>query len=359
MNKKETEQKTIIPKDFQQRALQEAKKHAVSHEVSDYTRDYIEHAISDNTKYHYQADLNQFQHWCKRYDVDPLLATPTLVANFLAEQAVSGLKVSTVQRRAAELRRFFKEAEIDPLPTNGARVKKTLEGIRKKHKHIANSKRALLLDDIKAIVDFIDLSTLSGLRDRALILTGFAGGFRRSELADLKAEQISFSPQGMVITLLSSKSDQEGRGMKRPILRYADSPYCPVNAMEAWLDQANITDNFVFRRFNNNGTIRPIPLTIDLEPQENKERQQRKDAPALCGQSIGWIVKEYVQRIDLPVEEYGAHSLRSGCITTLLTKGKTLVEVQKFIGHKKPSTTSDYYQNDKLFEEHPAEGLFD
>ncbi len=328
--------------------LQEnAKKRAIQFmhdpDLDNYAKEYIISSLAENTLRNYAVDVKIFRLWCEGRGLDYLPATPATVANFLAAEAKKEepvLKVSTIKRRAAAIRYVHKMADLDILPTDSAIVKKTIKGIMRE-KLVAPNKKASATDDIaQRMVDQIDTSTLTGLRDRALLLLGFAGAFRRSELVAVRIEDLEMHPRGMKIFIRKSKTDQIGKGRKKPIIR--GEYYCPVQAVHDWLEAAEITEGFIFRRIDKSGQLRP---------SHNDPKK-----PDLTAQMVALIVKKYAVQIGLNPDFFAGHSLRRGFITSGVRKGKKLEKLIE-VTHQTLPTLMNYYEDINQFEDHAGEGL--
>ncbi|HEV2545766.1 MAG TPA: site-specific integrase [Stellaceae bacterium] len=176
--------------------------------------------------------------------------------------------------------------------------------------------------------------TLSGARDRAILLLGFAGALRRSELAALKVEDIEFLAEGMRVTIRRSKTDQEGKGQAVGIVRGTCA--CPVEAVRQWLERAKITAGSVFRPVTKGGRLMDFPLTPH---------------------SVGMIVKTYAGRSGLDAREFGAHSLRAGFLTSAALRRASIFKMMDVSRHKSVDTLRSYVRDADAFKNHAGEGL--
>jgi integrase len=170
----------------------------------------------------YASDWKQFTAWCERYQLQSLPAPAPVIALYLTALAKRGLAVSTIRRRAAAIARAHRQAGHLPA-TSDPSVLTVMEGIARVHGAAPNKKTALLRDPLLELIDRIDTTTNAGLRDRALLLFGFAVGLRRSELVALTVEDLSPSPDGLRLRIARSKTDQRGRGHEL-LLVYAEPP---------------------------------------------------------------------------------------------------------------------------------------
>src|SRR5690606_34976480 len=239
---------------------------------------FVRAASAENTRRAYSADLADFVRWCERRDRSALPAAPDDIANYLADLAVdaeapatgatgdgdgsSGPRraVATIRRRVAAIRMAHKAAGLVD-PTSHVLVEQTLDGIVRTFGSSQARAEPLTQDLLVRAVQAIDASTLRGLRDRALLLVGFAGAFRRSELVSLRVEDLAATVQGIVVTVRRSKTDQHGRGLAKA-LPYVDGPraVCPARALQDWLGRTGMVTGPIFRGFTRSGDVRAVAL---------------------------------------------------------------------------------------------------
>jgi site-specific recombinase XerD len=194
----------------------------------------------------YGSDFRIFESWCRPRGLSALPATAESLCAFLADQATLGKRASTLGRRLAAVRYFHRAAGYET-PTSDEKVKAVLSGIRRTIGAAPVRKRAATADIVIAMSP--TATSLRALRNRAIILLGFAGAFRRSELVALNVDDLEETAEGMLVTLHRSKTDQEGLGRRVAIPRGEIA--CPVAALRAWLDAAGITEGAIFRRIFN------------------------------------------------------------------------------------------------------------
>lgn len=211
---------------------------------------------SDATRRAYRSDFTIFAAWCSARGVESMPATPETVKVFLASQAISGTKSSTLGRRIAAIRYAHKLAGFEP-PTNSELVKVELRGIRRTIGAAPERKDAATADRVGDMVAMIP-DTLAGLRDRALLLLGFAGAFRRSELVALTVADLIETQAGFRVMIRKSKTDQEGAGQEIAIP--SGGKLRAVEAVKAWLTASGITEGPVFRSVNRGGRVLPDAL---------------------------------------------------------------------------------------------------
>jgi site-specific recombinase XerC len=210
------------------------------------------------TRKAYRSDFDLFCTWCEGRRVSALPAAPETVAAFLAAEAARGIKASSIGRRVAAIRYAHKLAGHTDPPTNSEAVKATVRGIRRTIGAGKVRKTPATAEKVIAMVT-TSRSDMKGLRDRALLLLGFAGAFRRSELVALDCEDLEQTAEGLRITIRHSKTDQEGQGAVIAILRGAIA--CRVAAVKAWRDAAGIETGPLFRPVSKGGKIESARLS--------------------------------------------------------------------------------------------------
>jgi Site-specific recombinase XerD len=280
------------------------------------------------TRRAYQSDWRIFAAWCEARGAAALPAAPEAVAAFLAAQAEAGAKPSTLSRRAAAIRYAHALAGHEP-PTAAEAVKATMRGIRRTHGTAPVQKAPATAARIAEMVAAIPTDTLRGLRDRALLLLGFAGAFRRSELVALRVEDLAETPEGLRVTIRRSKTDQEGTGQEIAIPRGARLR--PVEALRVWLDAAGIADGPVFRRLAKGGRV---------------------TADALAPESVADIVKERAAAVGFAPEAFAGHSLRAGFLTSGAEAGVSIFKLMEVSRHKSVDTLRGYVRRAELFKDH-------
>jgi len=269
------------------------------------------------TRAAYRSDFAGFRAWCLTRGVASLPAAPETVAGFLASEAESGLAASTISRRCAAIRYAHKLAGHEP-PTNNEAVKATLRGIRRTL-GAAPARKAPAVAEIMRDMAHATPAGLKGLRDRALLLLGFGGAFRRSELVALDVADLEETEDGLRVTIRRSKTDQEGIGTTIAIVRGGAS--CPVKALRAWLNAAGIAEGAVFRPVRKGGKVLDRRLT----------------AKSVCD-----LVKAYAQHVGLDGAAFGAHSLRSGFLTSAARRGASVFKMRDVSRHKSMDALQAY-----------------
>lgn len=298
---------------------------------------YAAHSRSANTWRAYKSDWRIFEDWCRSVNLASLPAEPETVAMFVAAQADQGLSPSTLRRRLAAIQLVHFGAG-HPSPHRAKQVNEVMRGIARNWGKPVEKKAPLLNDDIKRLADAVEPETAKGLRDRALLLFGFAGAFRRSELVGLDVANLDRRDEGLLVTIEKSKTDQEAVGQVIAIPARPESPYCPVQALDDWLTVAEITSGALFRRMFRGDVV----------------GRQR-----LSAQSVALVVKEYAGRVGLDYAQFSGHSLRSGFITSAAQKDANIFKMAEHSRHKSFDVLRDYVQNERKFEDHAGTRLLD
>ena len=287
---------------------------------------------SEATRRAYAGDYKAFCAWCADRGVAALPATAETVAAFLAFEAGRGVKPSTIGRRVASIRYAHKLAGHEP-PTNAEPVKATVRGIRRSVGAAPRRKAPATADKICAMTANMPPGII-GIRDRALLLLGFAGAFRRSELVALNVADIQDCEAGLRVYIRRSKTDQEAQGVTIGIVSGAVA--CPVRAVRAWLEAARIKEGPLFRSI---------------------AKGERVSAVRLSDKSVGDIVKRHVSRIGLDPAAFGGHSLRAGFLTSAAANGASVFKMMDVSRHKSVDTLRGYIRDAELFRDHAGMGL--
>jgi site-specific recombinase XerD len=287
---------------------------------------------SPATRKAYATDFRLFKEWCEGKGAQSLPAAAETVAAFLAAEAVAGVRPSTLGRRVAAIRYAHKLASL-ATPTDAEGVKATLRGIRRSVGAAKVRKSPALANRVKAMAA-ASPDTLAGKRDRALILLGFAGALRRSELVALDLADIEESEAGLRVTIRQSKTDQDGEGTTIAIARGMIA--CPVRALRAWLDAAGIESGALFRSVNKAGGVASARLT---------------------DRSVANIVKAMANSVGLDASTFSGHSLRSGFLTSAAANGASIFKMMDVSRHKSVDTLRGYVRDAELFQDHAGAGL--
>ena len=228
------------------------------------TREFLAAAKAESTRRAYRADWTHFETWCDKRGLASLPAAPETVAFYIADLAGSH-KPATLRRRLTVISRAHQAVgHASPAGMQQPLVSETLKGIRRTKGTAQAGKRPLLTEQLRAMIRALP-ENLQGVRDRSLLLLGFAGGFRRSELAGLAVDDIRVEKDGLVITLRRSKTDQEGQGRKVAVPYGSHPETCPVRAYREWLEAAGIVNGAVFREIDRQGRLWIVDFTARVQ----------------------------------------------------------------------------------------------
>lgn len=292
-------------------------------------------ADAPNTQRAYLADWKQFLTWCKNRNKSPLPVTPDDLATYLRFSAEKlKLKMSTVERRMAAISEAHKRNGF-PSPTQEWVVRNTMKRLRRELGKPARGKKPILVEDLKKMIALCD-NSIAGKRDKAVLLIGFVGAFRRSELAAIDIEDITTSDEGIVVMINGSKTDQKREGRKVAIPFGKNKESCPVTALLDWVEASNITEGPLFRGIMNVG-----------RPRYNR----------MSDKTVADIVKKYSVLIGKPVKSFSGHSLRAGLATSAAMAGASEASIQKQTGHKSLLVLRRYIRDASLFRENVADKL--
>jgi|SRR5579862_2475532 len=292
-------------------------------------RQFIRASKAESTLRGYTADWHDFCAWASSRALTPLPAAPETIAAYIAESAAR-LKAGSIQRRLNAIGAAHKAAGLES-PTRHPIVVNTMKGIRRTIGTAPAQKAPALTADICAMVAVTGTDAI-GLRDRSLILLGFAGAFRRSELVALDVADCNFGRDGLVVALRRSKTDQEGAGRKVGIPYGCNPETCPVRTLQSWVEMAGIANGPLFRSIRH-GHVQPNPLSsID----------------------VARIVKKLAQRAGLNPTQYAGHSLRAGHATSAAIAGASERSIMNQTGHRSVQMVRRYIRDGNLFRENSA-----
>jgi site-specific recombinase XerD len=298
--------------------------------------EYIAASRAQNTTRAYQSDWNGFVLWCESHDQTPLPATPETVALYLTELARTH-KPSSIQRKMTSITQAHVAANYTESPVKHALVRQIWRGIARTKGVAPQQKTPLLTMDIQKMARGLAASNrLMDKRDRALLLLGFAGAMRRSELVALEFGDITETTQGITLNIRKSKTDQEGQGRKVGIPHGNCAETCPVEAFMSWRHAAKIAEGPLFRKIDRHGNI---------------------GADALSNQSVALVLKRLVQAQGLETDGFAGHSLRSGLATSAAMAGVPERVIQDQTGHKSLPTLRKYIRDGSLFRENAVSKL--
>lgn len=302
-------------------------------ELEESVRNYASNVLAPRTRDAYRQQWGVFRTWAAGQRLSYLPAAEGTVVMYLAARADEGRRPSSLNQALSAIGWAHVTAGF-PSPARTEQVKAIFAGIRRTLGTAALKKTPLLVPALTAAVQ--GLHGLAGKRDRALLLLGFSGAFRRSELVGLLREDLIFGEEGLLVRIQRSKTDQEGKGrsVAIPLGDYPET--CPVAAVRTWLEDARIEKGPVFRAVTKSGRVR-------------KE--------ALTGRSVALIVKKCVAGVGINPANFSGHSLRSGLVTAAAKDGRSELAIAGQTGHKSMDTLRGYYRDAELFKNNAAKGL--
>jgi integrase len=283
----------------------------------------------------YAHDWQQFRSWCEQSGFIALPAIPQALILYSTDLVKnSGRKLNTLSRRLAAVSQMHQQAGFES-PTRSWAVKQFLQGLRREVGVAPARKRPVLVADLKRILAGLPASLLAR-RDRALLLLGFTGAFRRSELVGLNAEDLEETSDGLIVTVRRSKTDQEGQGRKVGIPRGTDPATCVLRALEQWRTAARIDSGPLFRVVNRHGRV--------LEKR-------------LSAEAVALVVKRRVEPLGYDPAQFAGHSLRAGLATSAAAAGKSERAIMLQTGHRSVTTVRRYIRDGNLFRENAADKI--
>lgn len=284
--------------------------------------DYLEHLYSENTKKAYRCDWNHWESWCQTQQISPIPATPQNVVAYLLDHG-GELKPSTLSRRLITIGKAHKHVGLDS-PVEHEHVRQTFSGLVRVEGEEVKRAAPLLADDVRAFIDAIpDDAGLIGLRDRAMLLIGWFGAFRQSELAGLRFDDVKIRGARMTIKLGRSKTDQTGRGKLKWFNRNEEEAYCPIHAVEQWLDGSRVSSGALFRPIGRWGNL---------------------GRGAMRPQSVTDMLRRMADAALYEPEDFSGHSLRRGFCVQAALNGASLDEIMAQTHHRDVKTVMRYIE---------------
>ena len=277
----------------------------------------LKNSKANNTLRAYQSDFRDFSIFCTKNGFSFMPTQPKIIALYITHLSKS-FKFSTLKRRIASISVIHK-LKGHYLDTKHPIIMENLLGIKRTLGSRQKAKKPILINDLKLIIKVIDEDKI---RDKALILLGFAGGFRRSELVNVYFQDIDFVPEGVKILIRRSKTDQSGEGSIKAIPYFENQEFCPVIALKDYLNN----------KFSK----------LDKRKKEVKIFE-------ISDKSVALIIKRYAEKAGLDSSKYAGHSLRSGFATTAAEFGAEERNIMAMTGHKTTQMVRRYIQEANLF----------
>ena len=277
----------------------------------------LRNSKSTNTLRAYQSDYNDFSLFCSKNGFQTMPTQPKILALYITHLA-SYSKYSTLKRRLASISIIHK-TKGHYIDTKHPIIAENLMGIKRTNGSNQKGKKPILINDLKLLIKAIDESkekNIRKIRDKALVLIGFSGGFRRSELVDIEYEDLEFVEEGVKIFVKRSKTDQSGEGMTKAIPYFDNINFCPVKALNKWVVEAELKEGKIFN---------------------------------ISDKSVALIIKKYANYAGLDAHRYAGHSLRSGFATSTAESGAEERNIMAMTGHKSSEMVRRYIKEANLF----------
>ena len=276
----------------------------------------LKNSKANNTLRAYQSDFKDFSSFCAKNGFSSMPTEPKIIALYITNLSKTS-KFSTLKRRIASISVIHK-LKGHYLDTKHPIIMENLHGIKRTLGSRQKAKKPILINDLKLIIKALDEEKKEKLRNRALILVGFAGGFRRSELVNLENEDIEFVDEGVKILIKRSKTDQSGEGVIKAIPYFDNQEFCPVITLK----------NYINSKFVDNAEGKIFKIS---------------------DKSVALIIKKYAEKAGLDSSRYAGHSLRSGFATTAAEFGAEERNIMAMTGHKTTQMVRRYIQEANLF----------
>ena len=273
----------------------------------------LKNSKANNTLRAYQSDFRDFSAFCAKNGFSSMPTQPKIIALYITHLSKSS-KFSTLKRRIASISVLHKLKGYY-LDTKHPIIMENLHGIKRTLGSRQKAKKPILINDLKSIIKVIDENKI---RDKALILIGFSGGFRRSELVNIHYDDIEFVTEGVKILIKRSKTDQTGEGSVKAIPYFDNQEFCPVVALK----------NYINKKFSNTDEGKIFDIS---------------------DKSVALIIKRYAEKAGLDSSKYAGHSLRSGFATTAAEFGAEERNIMAMTGHKTTQMVRRYIQEANLF----------
>ena len=282
-----------------------------------------------NTLRAYKSDFKDFGAFCAKHSFNSMPTEPKIVSLYLTHLSKSS-KMSTLRRRLVSISMVHK-IKGHYLDTKHPVIIENLMGIKRLKGTIQKGKKPILINHLKSIINVINeqkIEEIKKARDKSIVLIGFGGGFRRTELVSLDHEDLEFVPEGLKITIKRSKTDQFGEGMTKGLPYFDNDVYCPVTNLKKWLELSKIKDGPIFRRF-----------AKGLSVTKNR----------LTDQTVVLLIKNYLNLAGIDNSNFSGHSLRAGFATVAAESGADERSIMAMTGHKTSQMVRRYIREANIF----------
>lgn len=311
-------------------------------------RDYAAQAQSDATLRAYQSDWDDFDRWCEAKGACAMPADPATVLAYLIDQSAI-LNISTLQRRLVAIRDSHRGAG-ETLDTSQKAFRDTWRGLRRAKGKPPQKSKPVMTRDLRRMLATLSDERLIGLRDRALLLIGFGAALRRSELVSLRikpeagASYVEVTPDGLVISLSSSKTDQMHAGQTIGVPYGSHPETCPVRSYQKWIEVSGLSDGPVFRGISRHGALAATPLSDKAVALVVKRAVAAAAIANGATKTDAWAL----------AAQFAGHSLRSGLATSAAANDAPGHAIQRQLRHRKFETTAGYIRTGQIFRQNAA-----
>ena len=298
----------------------------------------LKNSKAKNTVRAYKSDFNDFGLFCAQNGFKSLPSEPKIISLYLTYLSTKDVKMSTLKRRLVSIGVIHK-LKGHYLDTKHPSIIENIMGIKRRKGSIQKSKKPLLINNLKKIINVIDKEKneeIKKLRDRSIILIGFSGGFRRNEIVSLDYEDLDFVQEGLKISLKRSKTDQFGEGFVKGLPYFDNSQYCPVVSISNWIEISKINSGPLLRRFTKGSKL-----------SDNR----------LSDQTVALLIKNYLKIAGIENRNYSGHSLRSGFATSAAESGAEERSIMAMTGHKSTEMVRRYIKEANLFKNNALKNI--
>ena len=297
--------------------------------LNEATLNNLKSSKANNTLRAYKSDFKDFEAFCVKHGLNSLPTEPKIVSLYLTHLSKKS-KISTLRRRLVSIGMVHK-LKGHYLDTKHPIIVENLMGIRRVNGSIQKGKKPILINHLKLLINAINeqkIKEIKKLRDKSIILIGFSGGFRRTELISIDYEDLEFVPEGLKISIRRSKTDQFGEGMIKGLPYFSNEIYCPIYNLKRWIEISEIKSGPVFRRFAKGSILTEKRLT---------------------DQSVVLLMKKYLNLAGIENKNFAGHSLRSGFATVAAESGADERSIMAMTGHKTTQMVRRYIKEVNLF----------
>lgn len=301
----------------------------------------IDSTISTSTKRAYKSDWNIFVSWCEKYNVASLPASSETVSLWIT--SLEGTRsISTIRRYISSISVAHRIAGFDS-PCYSDLVKRSVRGIAKTHEYNPTKAAPISFDLLKRIVNVCGI-TVTGSRNATMLLIGWTGALRRSELCSIRVEDIEFSSKGMILNIPKSKTDQFHSGYQIGIPSYKEEKYCAVSRAKAWIKRVDINEGYLFRSLRRDAAGLWIHNYGVNKPLSDRQ--------------VSIMIKKYIKKLGGNPSLYSGHSLRRGVITEAAASRVPDDIIQRHTRHLSIENLKNYIDRGTIFDENPISEIF-